>query len=77
MSGAADRRVDYQVACGPAMGALNGFLRGTPHEHWRDRHADVLAELLMTGAAAVLERQLAGYAAQPSISREPAVVAAR
>ncbi|MFG2129194.1 PfaD family polyunsaturated fatty acid/polyketide biosynthesis protein [Streptomyces sp. NPDC048751] len=58
MSGSSDRRVDYQVACGPAMGALNGYLAGTELENWRARHPDRLADLLMTGAARLLRRRL-------------------
>ncbi|MFB6889486.1 PfaD family polyunsaturated fatty acid/polyketide biosynthesis protein [Kitasatospora sp. NPDC056327] len=58
MSGDRERRVDYQVACGPAMGALNGYLAGTPLEDWRARHPDTLADLLMTGAATLLRRRL-------------------
>lgn len=58
MSGAPDLHTDYQVACGPAMGALNTLLEGTPHQHWRERHVDELAEFLMTGAAGVLAERL-------------------
>jgi trans-AT polyketide synthase/acyltransferase/oxidoreductase domain-containing protein len=58
MRGADEQLVDYQIQCGPAMGALNSWLRGTPREQWRNRHVDDLAELLMTGAAALLERRL-------------------
>jgi trans-AT polyketide synthase/acyltransferase/oxidoreductase domain-containing protein len=69
LSGSPDQRVDYQIACGPAMGALNGLLRGTPREDWRRRHVDDLADLLMAGAAEVLDRRvrtlLNGTAAQP------------
>ncbi|MEU5889155.1 PfaD family polyunsaturated fatty acid/polyketide biosynthesis protein [Streptomyces sp. NPDC047461] len=59
MSGSSDRRVDYQVACGPAMGALNGYLAGTELENWRARHPDTLADLLMTEAARLLRTRLA------------------
>ncbi|MFJ6485023.1 PfaD family polyunsaturated fatty acid/polyketide biosynthesis protein [Streptomyces sp. NPDC091682] len=58
MSGSQDHQVDYQINCGPAMGALNGLLRGTPRESWRERHVDELAELLMGGAARLLSDRL-------------------
>lgn len=58
MSGSAEQQVDYQVNCGPAMGALNSLLRDTPYEDWRSRHVDHLAELLMGGAARVLSERL-------------------
>jgi trans-AT polyketide synthase/acyltransferase/oxidoreductase domain-containing protein len=58
MSGDTEHQVDYQINCGPAMGALNGLLRGTAWEDWRDRHVDEIAEFLMTGAARVLSERL-------------------
>lgn len=58
MRGTGEQRVDYQVPCGPAMGALNAYLRGTGLERWQDRHADDLALQLMTAAAAELEARL-------------------
>ncbi|MFD8937781.1 PfaD family polyunsaturated fatty acid/polyketide biosynthesis protein [Streptomyces sp. NPDC059578] len=63
MAGRSERRVDYQVACGPAMGALNGYLAGTSLENWRARHPDTLADLLMAEAAALLRVRLTRIAA--------------
>ena len=54
LSGAVERRVDFQIHCGPALGAFNRSVRGTRLESWRNRHIDSIAEHLMTGAAAVL-----------------------
>ncbi len=56
LEGDAGSRVDFQIPCGPALGALNERLRGTPGENWRDRHPDDLARLIMTGAAELLSR---------------------
>ncbi len=56
--GSADQRVDYQVHCGPAIGAFNQWVKGTAHENWRQRHVDQIAEMLMDGAAATLSAQL-------------------
>lgn len=56
LEGAPDR-VNYQVHCGPAMGAFNRTVRGTALEDWRNRHVDVIAEHLMRGAAALLEQR--------------------
>ncbi|MHC0432838.1 PfaD family polyunsaturated fatty acid/polyketide biosynthesis protein [Streptomyces sp. O3] len=58
MRGSAEQRVDYQIPCGPAMGALNSLLRGTAREDWRARHVDDLAELLMDGAARLWQRRI-------------------
>lgn len=65
MEGDAGHRVDFQIPCGPALGALNERLRGTPCEHWRDRHPDDLAHLIMIGAADLLSRAAARRATGP------------
>ncbi|WP_030587731.1 ACP S-malonyltransferase [Streptomyces anulatus] len=54
IEGTPERVADYQVACGPALGACNHWLRGTPYEAWRDRHADELADRLITEAAEIV-----------------------
>lgn len=50
-------RANFQVHTGPAIGAFNRLVRGTELEDWRLRHVDVIAELLMRGAADVLTAQ--------------------
>jgi trans-AT polyketide synthase/acyltransferase/oxidoreductase domain-containing protein len=57
LDGDPDRRVDYQVHCGPALGGMNQWLQGTPLEDWRNRHADELGVRLMTAAAQLLEQR--------------------
>ena len=42
---------NFQINCGPAMGAFNSFVKGTRLENWRDRHADEIAVLIMEKAA--------------------------
>jgi PfaD family protein len=49
--GDTSRQVDYQVWCGPAMGALNEWTKATPLALPANRHAAVLAWNLMYGAA--------------------------
>ncbi|UTH76434.1 ACP S-malonyltransferase [Chromobacterium sp. IIBBL 290-4] len=58
MKGSEQQRVDYQVHCGPALGAFNQWVKGTQLENWRQRHADVIAERLMAGAAYFLKTRL-------------------
>ncbi|MCZ9353750.1 ACP S-malonyltransferase [Streptomyces mutabilis] len=53
------QRVNFQIQSGPAIGAFNHVVRGTGLEDWRDRHVDLIAETLMTGAADVLNRRVA------------------
>ncbi|SDD61732.1 ACP S-malonyltransferase [Actinokineospora iranica] len=54
MEGVPEQRVNYQIQCGPAIGAFNRFAEGTDLEDWRARHVDRIAERLMQGAADVL-----------------------
>jgi trans-AT polyketide synthase/acyltransferase/oxidoreductase domain-containing protein len=61
--GVPDGKVDYQIHCGPALGAFNQWVKGTRLEVWRNRHADEIGALLMVEAAALLNqrfRQLLG-----------------
>jgi trans-AT polyketide synthase, acyltransferase and oxidoreductase domains len=50
-TGDADRELDYQIWCGPSMGAFNDWVRGTYLEHPDNRSAVDVAHHLMTGAA--------------------------
>jgi trans-AT polyketide synthase, acyltransferase and oxidoreductase domains len=50
-SGEAGRELDYQIWCGPAMGAFNEWTRGTYLSTPENRHAPDVAEHLMQGAA--------------------------
>jgi trans-AT polyketide synthase/acyltransferase/oxidoreductase domain-containing protein len=59
MEGQEDSRVDFQVHCGPALGAFNQWVKGTPLESWKQRHVDVIGEKLMHATAAHLNRRLA------------------
>jgi len=50
-AGVADRALDYQIWCGPSMGAFNEWTRGSFLAAWENRRAVVLAKNLMVGAA--------------------------
>lgn len=54
-TGESSRRVDYQIWCGPAMGAFNEWVRGSFLEALSERRVDTIALNLMLGAA-VLSR---------------------
>jgi trans-AT polyketide synthase/acyltransferase/oxidoreductase domain-containing protein len=56
VTGAAGREADYAIACGPALGASNHWLRGTELASWRSRHVDELAVRLMTEAAQLVSQ---------------------
>lgn len=56
-SGIADRKLDYQVWCGPAMGAFNEWAKGSFLESAPNRRVVTVAWNLMNGAALTLRRQ--------------------
>lgn len=64
LSGAKGQKSNYQVYCGPALGAFNQWVKGTPLESWRQRHVDEIADRILEGAAEVLSRQLQRFASQ-------------
>lgn len=55
LNGVEDGKVDFQIQCGPAMGAFNQWVKGTRYQDWHARHVDEIAELLMDQAARLLE----------------------
>lgn len=44
-------KVDYQIHCGPSLGAFNQWVKGTKYESWRNRHVDDIALHLLNGTA--------------------------
>jgi trans-AT polyketide synthase, acyltransferase and oxidoreductase domains len=57
IEGVADRRADYQLWCGPAMGAFNEWVRGSFLEELAARDVVQVALNLLEGAAAVTRAQ--------------------
>ncbi len=51
VQGVPDRKSDYQIWCGPAMGAFNDWVRGTSLEQPENRHVAEIGKLLMDEAA--------------------------
>ncbi|MBZ9609911.1 ACP S-malonyltransferase [Clostridium estertheticum] len=47
LSGDKDKVVDYQIFCGPALGAFNQWVKGSEYENWSNRHVDTIAKMLM------------------------------
>jgi hypothetical protein len=45
------REMDYQIWCGPAMGAFNDWVRGTYLEHPENRRVVDVANHILQGAA--------------------------
>ena len=61
IKGIDERRVDFQVPCGPALGAFNQWVKGSSLESWHNRHVDILAITLMEGAADFLNEKLGQF----------------
>jgi PfaD family protein len=57
IAGDAARRMDYQIWCGPAMGAFNDWVRGSFLEAPSGREASQIALNLLEGAAVVTRAQ--------------------
>jgi len=51
------REVDYQIWCGPAMGAFNDWARGTALEQPENRHVADVGRRIMEGAALLYRTQ--------------------
>ena len=57
-AGEPDRKLDYQIWCGPAMGAFNEWVRGSFLEQPRNRRVVIVARNVLYGAALLLRLQL-------------------
>ena len=73
-SGESTRVVDYQIWCGPAMGAFNEWVKGSFLEKPENRKADIVALNLLHGATQLMQfriSSLLGLAKQGSPSPVP------
>jgi trans-AT polyketide synthase/acyltransferase/oxidoreductase domain-containing protein len=61
LKGDKNNRVNYQVHCGPSLGAFNQSVKGTKFEDWRNRHVDHLAEKVMTDTADLLNQRFNAF----------------
>ena len=59
LRGEADHKLDFQIHCGPALGAFNQWVAGSELVSWRARHVDQLGQYLMDETAALLVRRFA------------------
>lgn len=63
LSGDPERKVDYQIHCGSALGAFNQWIGGTTIKSWRERHVDSIALNLLDETAWLLGRRFAALRA--------------
>jgi trans-AT polyketide synthase/acyltransferase/oxidoreductase domain-containing protein len=61
LEGSQEQKVDYQIQCGPALGAFNQWVKGTPYEPWRSRSVSKIADLLMKGTSDYLTKRINMY----------------
>jgi trans-AT polyketide synthase, acyltransferase and oxidoreductase domains len=64
------RKLDFQIWCGPAMGAFNRWAKGSSLEKLEGRSAPKMAESILRGTAALVRleaAQLAGVLGLPSV----------
>lgn len=61
LNGESEQKIDFQINCGPAMGAFNQWIAGTELQDWRKRHVDVIGERLMKGTAEVLNQRFQSF----------------
>lgn len=71
-TGEAGRQMDYQIWCGPAMGAFNDWVRGTYLEQAENRRAVDVAHHIMLGTAFLYRLQqlkMAGVQVSATVGR--------
>jgi trans-AT polyketide synthase/acyltransferase/oxidoreductase domain-containing protein len=57
MQGIEDRKVDFQIHCGPAMGAFNQWVRGTELQSWKNRRVAEIGLKIMHDTAELLNER--------------------
>ncbi|WP_144558024.1 ACP S-malonyltransferase [Shouchella miscanthi] len=57
IKGEASQKVNFNIYCGPALGAFNRWIKGTELENWRNRNIDVIAKKLITETEKILEER--------------------
>lgn len=54
LRGEVQQRADFQIQCGPALGAFNNWVRGTQLEDWHNRYVADIGLLLIDHSAVVI-----------------------
>lgn len=57
LAGTKGQEIDYQINCGPSLGAFNQWVKGTEFEDWRNRHVDEIGIKLMEETAGLLKER--------------------
>lgn len=56
-----ENQVDYQIHTGPALGAFNQWVKGTPLDSWKNRYVAEIAEKIMLDTAKLLTERFARF----------------
>ena len=73
-TGEAGREMDYQIWCGPSMGAFNDWTRGTPLAEPANRHVVDVADRLIRGCAylyRIRSLEMQGYRFPAALQKGP------
>jgi trans-AT polyketide synthase/acyltransferase/oxidoreductase domain-containing protein len=54
-------KVNYQVYCGPAMGAFNQWVKGSDFEKWQNRNVDKIGIRLMDATAELMNERISYF----------------
>lgn len=57
MRGELAQKINFQIHCGPAMGAFNRWVKGSDLKLWRNRHVADIGSRIMDGAAQLLNER--------------------
>lgn len=59
IAGMLEDKVNFQIHCGPALGAFNAWAKNTPLDLWQNRHVAEIAQKLMMEAKDILSGPIA------------------
>jgi trans-AT polyketide synthase, acyltransferase and oxidoreductase domains len=62
LEGRKDEQLNFQIHCGPALGAFNQWVRGTRFQSWRNRRVAEIAEHLLDATAELLNQRFSQMA---------------
>ncbi len=71
---------NFQIHCGPAMGAFNQWVKGTKYQDWKYRHVNEIAELLMDSAYEYMQNKnlfsslISSSSVNPLTSSKPKII---
>lgn len=71
ISGVEEEKVNYQIHCGPALGAFNQWVKGTDFEKWKNRHVSDIISYLFEETAKYVNSIIEKYSLSDLEKRVP------